>query len=265
LINTTMLRFGPLPFPRFFYEMCLDFFVIVQYWSPALGGPARGRAFEQLFYRYCINRKLGLWERAGSCTLCGEHSASGFAHEQDAVVSTPEITIHVEMKHLGEPLEKNELLVFSHKGLDFILGSSSKLRSRPMFRVVLSGSMLRQEARRFALQWGIIAIEPERLPLPLLQYLSYTDLECLRTDEAMEVRQALGEVLSPVQNVISKFSKSLSGTISSRTTLWSDRVLNLMQVDWGDRYWAQLDRQTDNTWLEDRYDALDQELCLDQI
>jgi hypothetical protein len=36
----------------------------------------------------------------------------------------------------------------------------------------LSGSPLSREARRFSLLWGIIAIEPDLMPLPLLHWLA---------------------------------------------------------------------------------------------
>ena len=265
MIDSTLLLDGPLPLPRFFYSICLDLFAVVQYWRPKLMGIERGRAFERLFYRYCKTRKLGLLECAGSRTLRGEHSASGFSHEQDAVIASPELTFHIEMKHLGEPLGKNELLIFSHKGLDFLSGASVGFRTRPLFRILLSGSMLRQEARRFALQWGIVTIEPERIPLPLLHYLAHSDIGGLPEEDIAEMRKVLKEATTSLQSIVHGLSGLLKGTHPLRNSGWADRVLNVMQIKWGDLFWAQLDKRTDGTWLEDRYDALDRELLLYQI
>ncbi|MGO9018694.1 MAG: hypothetical protein ACLQVJ_10130 [Syntrophobacteraceae bacterium] len=243
-------------------------FAVVQYWNPSLKGIERGRAFERVLYRYCETRQIRLAERAGSRTFCGEKSASGFFHEQDAVLTSPSFSVHMELKHLSTPLEKNELLVFSHKGLDFLLGGSTVVRSVPMFRIILSGSLLSQEARRFALQWGITAIEPERIPFPLLHYLSLSDfpgVSSLPSNCLAEMREVLPAALKSAQEVIQHFSGVLSGTTHPIVAPGCDRILNVLQSDWGDRIWAALDEGTHGDWLEERYDALDRELFLDNI
>src|SRR6266567_386500 len=113
------------PYPGFLMDLVADMFVIVQYWEPpAIPGCERGRLFEDIFYRYCDNRKIRLSERAGSRTLNGQRAASGFLHENDAVVATPDVSIHVELKHLANGLAKNELLIFNQKGLDFVFADN---------------------------------------------------------------------------------------------------------------------------------------------
>lgn len=69
-------------------------------------------------------------------------------------------------------LGKNELLIFNRKGLDFLAASSPGIGRRPLYRIPVSGRLISQEARRFALQWGIITVEPERLPLPIIHKLA---------------------------------------------------------------------------------------------
>jgi hypothetical protein len=243
-------------------------FAVVQYWDPSTRGAERGRAFERVLYRYCETRRLRLIERAGSKTICGEASASRFLHEQDAVIASPSFIVHMELKHLSVPLEKNELLIFAHKGLDFLMGGSIKMRAVPMFRIVLSGSLLRQEARRFALQWGITAIEPERIPLPLLHYLSLSDfpgVDSFDGDQLAEMHKVLSESTKSVQEVVHHLSGVLTGTAQPVLGPWADRTLNVLQSDWGDRIWAALDEGTGGQWIEERYDALDRELMLDRI
>jgi hypothetical protein len=91
-------------YPRFMYEMAWDMFAIARCWTPPdCTGPERGRLFEQLFYRYCERKHLPLDERAGSRTLNGAPSASGLSHESDAVVATPDVNVHIELKHLRAP------------------------------------------------------------------------------------------------------------------------------------------------------------------
>ena len=60
-------------------------------------------------------RRLTLTETAGSLTLRRVASASGFRHESDGVIATPDSTVHLELKHLSEDRGKNELLVFNQK------------------------------------------------------------------------------------------------------------------------------------------------------
>jgi hypothetical protein len=268
MLDSVLLRMGPLSLPKKYCELCLDMFAVVQYWNPSLKGIERGRAFERVLYRYCETRQIRLAERAGSRTLCGGKSASGFFHEQDAVLTSPSFNVHMELKHLSTPLEKNELLVFSHKSLDFLLGGSPVVRAVPMFRIVLSGSLLSQEARRFALQWGITAIEPDRIPFPLLHYLSLSDfpgVSSLPSNCLTEMREVLPVVTKSVQEVIQHFSGVLAGSAHPMIGPGNDRILNVLQSDWGDRIWAALDEGTDGGWLEERYDDLDRELLLDNI
>ena len=66
--------------------------------------------------------------------------------------------MHLELKHLSEELGKNELLVFNQKGMDYLAADSASFRSKPLYRVIVSGSPLKPEARRFAVQWGKRAI-----------------------------------------------------------------------------------------------------------
>jgi hypothetical protein len=131
-------------------------------------GPKRGRNFEDVFYSICGRRGLHLCERAGSRTLAEQRSASGFMHEVDAGTRTIRCITDWELKHLSVPVEKNELLVFNGKALDFLQGSTPAIAQIPLFRFLLSGSNVRDECRYFAALWGIMIVEPHRLPLPLL-------------------------------------------------------------------------------------------------
>jgi hypothetical protein len=131
-------------------------------------GPERGRDFERLFYRICDRRGVYLTERAGSRSLAGQRSASGFRHEVDGATRALECITHWELKHLTSELVKNELLVFNGKGMDFLYGSDPLYARVPLRRFLLSGSEVGEESRLYSVQWGIMLIEPYRLPLPLL-------------------------------------------------------------------------------------------------
>jgi hypothetical protein len=79
------------------------------------------------------------------------------------------------------------------------------------------------------------------------------------------MREMLPLVTKSVQEVIQHFSGVLAESTHPMTGPGNDRILNVLQSDWGDRIWAALDEGTDGGWLEERYDALDRELLLDNI
>ena len=131
-------------------------------------GPERGRNFEQLFYKICERLGVRLTEKAGSRSVAGQKSASGFAHEVDGATRAAIANTYWELKHLSSRLEKNELLIFNAKALDFLYGGGPLFRSVPLLRFLLSGRNIRDDCRAYAVQWGIAVIEPGRFVVPLI-------------------------------------------------------------------------------------------------
>jgi len=166
-------------------------------------GPARGRSFERVFYALCERRGVRLCEKAGGRTVAGQRSASGLLHEVDGVTRNAASLTQWELKHLSQPLEKNELLVFHGKGLDFLQGSDPHLASVPLHRFLLSGGPVRDECRIFAVLWGISIIEPLRLPLPLVcEAVARGGAEALREAEVDVVRERAVWACRPLQACI---------------------------------------------------------------
>ncbi len=254
-------------FPAFLYGLAFDMFAIVQHWEPpAVSASARGRLFESVLYRYCRARRLTLTETAGARTLRRVASASGFRHESDGVISTPEVTVHLELKHLSEDLGKNELLVFAQKGLDFLSADSASLRSKPLYRVIVSGGPLSPEARRFAAQWGILTIEPHRLPLLVLHWLSgrlVPNLDLVEEDTQTEIWQETPNLVTSLQERIGRLSRVLTGDSEVIGSHRVERAMSHQRII-GDYYWMALE-QDNPFWLEERYDELHRELELDNV
>jgi hypothetical protein len=149
-------------------ELLVRAYAVVEVGGVAGAGPERGRNFERLFYKICDRLGVHLTERAGSRSLAGQRSASGFAHEVDGATRAASATTYWELKHLSSPLEKNELLIFNGKALDYLYNSGPLLSVPPLLRFLLSGRNIRDDCRVFAIQWGIMVIEPGRLVLPFL-------------------------------------------------------------------------------------------------
>jgi hypothetical protein len=254
------------PYPAFLIDLVVDMFAIVQYWEPpAVPACERGRLFEQLFYRYCEKRRIHLNEQAGSRTLNGQHAASGFMHENDAVITTPDVAVHLELKHLSGELAKNELLIFNQKGLDYLFADNHVLRRQPLYRVVLSAGLLSPAARRFALQWGIAVIEPDRLPLLLLHFLAahhLAGLDQVDVQAQEEIWREVPRLIVPVQERIQQLSKATNGAGEIVSSARIDRALQRLQREIGDAYWTAMDIQNPQ-WLEERYETLNRDLNLD--
>jgi hypothetical protein len=220
-------------------------------------GPARGRAFEEAFYALCRHSGVALAERAGSCTLRHARSASGFRHESDAVVACADLTVHIELKHLTCEVGKSDLMVFNQKGLDFLASPDLGLRRRPLYRMFVSGRPVSSQARSFALLWGVVLVEPNRLPLLLLHWLLGTDLV---PSQALVYGAERGwldipQLIVPLQDRVRRLSACLDEDAEIVSDARRQRVLNELQLGDGDQWWSALD-DLDPAWLDDIYDRI---------
>jgi len=258
-VNEFFLRRPEAHYPRVLYELVADCFAIAQCWEPSLPpGPERGREFERLFCKYCDLGGKPLSERPGSRTLNGERAASGFRHESDAVIAWPALVVHVELKYLSSELDKNELLVFNQKGLDFLASARIGLRKRPLYRLLVSGRLISEEARRFALQWGIIVVEPDRLPLLMAHRLAgclIPSLDSESTGLQDEVWEEIPRIISSAQKRFERFVSLLVGDQPLVSELRISRMLELYQLHFGDACWSALE-QASPGWVEEQYDRL---------
>jgi len=225
-------------------------------------GAERGRNFEQAFYRLCDRNGVHLSERAGARTVAGRRSASSFLHEVDAAVAAPNHTAYWELKHLAADLDKNELLIFHGKALDFLLGGNSLLLRAPMLLFVLSGHNLTEAARHFSIQWGIMVIEPGRLPLPLLYEAVARGAQCdLSPADCRAVRAQLPWACRPLQSAVADLANRCQASeangqcrpISER----SGEILDLQEQVGSDvmdcldeRFPDWLDELAEDTWVE---------------
>ena len=240
------------------YRLTLGCFALVRCWdSGGLAGPLRGRAFENAFYVYCDRLGLSLTERAGARTLRGTRSASGLRHESDGVVAGADLTVHLELKHLTVEVAKADLMIFNQKGLDFLAADDLGLRRRPLYRVFVSGRPVSPEARSFALLWGIVLVEPDRLPFPLVHWLLGSSLATL-TDLTYGANRGWAEIphlISPLQDRLRRFSRCLDDQTEMVALRRRERALEDLQLADGDCCWAALDA-LDPAWLDDAYERV---------
>lgn len=176
-------------------------------------GAQRGRDFEQLFYDLCDRRGVRFCERAGARTVAENRAASGFMHEVDGATRAASCITHWELKHLSVQVPKNELLIFNGKGLDFLQGSRPLAARTPMLRFLLSGASVRDECRYFSVQWGIMIVEPFRLPLPLLyEAVARGAADCLTPAECDVVRERVFWACRSLQAAVAELHQWGAGT-----------------------------------------------------
>src|SRR5262249_22581145 len=151
----------------------------------------------------------------------------------------------------------------NQKGLDYLAADNASFRSKPLYRVIASGSPLKPEARRFAVQWGILAIEPDRLPLVVLHWLAgrhVPDLEAADEQTQTASWREVPHLVTPLQERVSRLSGALDGDME---VIGSHRIERAMvhQREAGDYYWMVLE-EGNPAWLEEKYDSLHRELDL---
>lgn len=188
-------------------ELVARAYAIVEVGGLNGSGPERGREFEQLFYKMCDRLGVRLTERAGGRSVAGQHSASGFAHEVDGATRAGSATTYWELKHLSSPLEKNELLIFNGKALDYLYDGGSLFRKTPLLRFLLSGRNIRDDCRVYGVQWGITIIEPGRLVVPLIYEAMIRGLApSLSKADREAVRILAPWACRPLQKVVTEFA-----------------------------------------------------------
>jgi hypothetical protein len=182
------------------------------------------------------------------------------------VIVTPDVLVQLELKHLAGSLGKDELLVFNQKGLDFLFANNSALRRVPLYRVILSGGPLSEAARRFALQWGILSIEPGLIPLLVLHSFACQGGAGIGVaDKAIEeIRQEVPRLIVSLQVRTRQLARALEGDANIVMSSRVDRALAFLQKEIGDRYDREIERFKPG-WLQARFEILSRELRLNQI
>ena len=151
---------------------------------------------------------MKLCESAGSRTFAEHRSAFGFGHESDAATRSVDYLTHWELKHLTTDLDKNQLLIFNGKGMDFLYGSSALFAKVPVLRFLLSGRNVGKESRSYSAQWGIMLIEPGILPLPrLYEAVARGACDCLNYAECDAVRYDVAWACRPLQAVLADLGR----------------------------------------------------------
>lgn len=106
---------------RFLIE-CYRF--VTKLWPRAPKEQGGDQGFERRFREYV--RGLPNWQASDERELhlgAGLHAASGTTHEVDLVALHPDVRVVVEMKNWAKPVDKNDVIAFFAKVLDYFLAN----------------------------------------------------------------------------------------------------------------------------------------------
>ena len=254
-------EFNPL-LPSTILDVLLRAYAVVEVGGLSGSGPDRGRNFEKLFYSICERRGVMLSERAGSRTLGGRRAASGFGHEVDGASRAMAAATMWELKHLSSPLEKNELLIFNGKGLDFLHGGDALTAKMPLLRFLMSGANIRDVCRRYSLLWGITVIEPGRVPLAIIyEAAAHGAVDNLSQHDQDAIRYRVPWASRSLQVAVSELAQRVSGQSSGmHVPVLDRRISELLDIqeqlgvevldNLDDRWPDWVDDLANETWQE---------------
>jgi hypothetical protein len=102
-------------------------------------------------------------------TLFGTRSASGLGHELDGCGARGSSTLILEAKaYGGHGPSKEDLMFFDRKTFDLYVARRRAGEEGPHYRVLASTLGMERSVRKYCYLYGIIAVEPDLLPLPVL-------------------------------------------------------------------------------------------------
>ena len=177
--------------------LAVDAFLLARNCSPEhsqAGGRAWERAVSQLLWRPGFARR----QHAGTLGLFGRGSQSGARHEIDGVGQGTEIGVWIESK-ARTALNKSDVAVFHLKCFDLYRAAAAEYPDQTnkaqWWPLLVSSAPTSDAVRRICCDLGVVACDPQRLPLPALlfaasrpnadEYLSETYLgELVRLAEA---------------------------------------------------------------------------------
>jgi hypothetical protein len=133
----------------------------------AAGEAGDGRAFERRVERLLAASGVRPVEAFSGIRLLDSHSLSGLYHQIDATGRTREAVVIGEWKAYRNSIPKNDLLRFKAATDDYWL-RQHPYATAPVIRIFGGTGYVSPALRRYAAQWGICLITPDRWPAPVL-------------------------------------------------------------------------------------------------
>jgi hypothetical protein len=115
-------------------------------------------------------------------------------------------------------------------------------------------------------QWGILSIEPELIPLLVLHSFACQGGAGVGIADKVieEIRQEVPRLIVSLQVRIRQLAGALEGDANIVRTSRVDRALRFLQKEIGDRYDREIERFKPG-WLQARFQVLSRKLRLNQV
>lgn len=139
-------------------------------WQHASRESSPDQGFERQLREGCICKLPQEWTVSQHREMqlgYGLDTASGVLHEVDIVARHPDLTAILEMKNRGYPADKNDVVVFFAKIVDYLAANPSLLQ-RELCPTIMSTSSFEPHALGACVGLGIHPMAPGLRPLPLL-------------------------------------------------------------------------------------------------
>lgn len=133
----------------------------------AAGGAGDGRAFERRVQRHLAMTGVRPVDVFSGVRSLGSQSLSGLYHQVDATGRTRDAIVIGEWKSYRGSIPKNDLMRFKAATDDYWL-RQHRYATSPVIRIFGGTGSVSRTLRRYAAQWGICLITPDRWPAPLL-------------------------------------------------------------------------------------------------
>lgn len=223
-----------------FTDLCLDLFALAQQQTDDGIGATRGQVWEDAVAERLAERGIPVESVPGGYRVLGFISLSGLLHQVDSTLACSDAHVIAEWKAYRGTLPKNELLRFKAATDDYYMAFGAAGLSRPVFRLFGGIGEASCELRRYAAMHGIVLIERDRWPLPIL-----ASTECAWPGNraggpSVSEQIALAWGVRPMQRVICPHPSG--GFLLPRPPSLArvDSVLRLHEY-WSDRLWDDLD------------------------
>lgn len=185
-------------------------------------------------------RELGMPAEThpGGFTFLGRASLSGLRHQVDAAIACTDALVIGEWKAHRGSVPKNELLRFKAVSDDYYLALGAHVPAQPIVRVFGGSGSTSIELRRYAAHNGIVLIDRERWPSPVLASGRLRWPDCLEPDR-LERRQ-LAWLGRPLQRVLARLE---DGSYRLRQPPTQASVSSALAAHdkWSQELWHQVD------------------------
>lgn len=199
-----------------------------------------GLAWERRLAAYFAERGVRTDPLPGGTTVLGHTALSGIGHQVDSVVAAADGYVIAEWKAHRGSIPKNELLRFRAVSDDYVQGLGRDAPRKPLVRMFGGPGAYRTEVRRYAALHGILLIDTDRWPIPVLVADSAIWRQVgLAQPSALE-RRSLASLVQPVQDVLQLQRDGSYRIPRPPSRLQLDSLLDLHE-HWSDRLWEAID------------------------